>query len=213
MKTFDEFVLSWWNEYLENTTEETAKAIMENEFIGDEEAVDDYIPTPNCEAENCREWLSLQDDATRIYETFFGIEASKYYDNLPDTPTFLIDMFLQAARWFDCVDDTMPDFARDFCFEMASKAADYTEPKAYFEDLHKGGCQSGFVSMLIYNSDCKDIYINHIDDMEEYIEQIEENMGEPLKNRNRLPHYTFVCWVCFEELAFNIAQTLFPDEF
>lgn len=214
MKTFKEFVLSWWEEYLKSIDEATAKRIMENEFIGEEETADDYIPSPNLEAESCAEWLSLQDDADKIYTTFFGYgKTDCTYDKVPDTATFLADMFIQAARWYEYTDETAPDFARDFCFEMASRASGYTEVINYFKDLQHGGCQSGMVGMLIYNSDCKDIYVKHIDDMETYIEQIEEETGSPVKNKNRLPHYTFVCWVCFEELAYTIARSLFPDEF
>ena len=69
------------------------------------------------------------------------------------------------------------------------------------------------IGMLIYNSDCKEIYIEHIDDMEEFVKELESEMGEPIRNRDHLPHYTFVCWLCYEELAFRIARELFPDEF
>lgn len=213
MKTFDEYVLSWWKEYLNSIDGATAQHIMENEFLEKEEDISDYLAYDDCEVHTCKEWLALQDDALTIYKKFFGYGVNKTYRNLPTTESFLASLFNQAARWFDWSDDTQPDFAKDFTVEMANKAAGYTEPLTYFHDLSHGGCQSGMVGMLIYNSDCKRIYIEHIDDMEQYIEQVEEETGTPLKNDKGLPHYTFVCWVCFEELAFSIAQTLFPDKF
>lgn len=213
MKTFNEYVLSWWKKYLENSTEETARAIMENEFIGDEEGVDDYIPSPNCEAESCREWLALQDDAERIYKTFFGIEGSGCYDNLPDTETFLTDMFRDCAGWFDCCSEnsSLPSFVEDFVPDMAYHAQHYETPLGFFKDLQHG-CVSGMIDMLIYNIDCKRIYIKHIDDMEEYKEQIEGECG-PISNRHNAPHYTFMCWLCYEELGYQIGRALFPETF
>lgn len=213
IQTFDEFVLSWWNEYLSESTEENARAIMENEFLEADEDISDYLAYDNSEARTCRDWLMLQKDANYIYSKFFGYEVSKPYDNLPTTADFLVDLFIQAARWYDGNDDPAPDFARECCFEMAGKAEGYSDPLTYFNDLHRSGCASDMVSMFIYNTDCKQFYIEHIDDMEEYIEQIEEETGAAIKNRNKLPHYTFVCWVCFKELAFSIARSLFPDKF
>lgn len=213
MKTFDEYVLSWWKEFLNSIDNATAQHIMENEFLEKEEDISDYLAYDDCEVHTCKEWLELQDDALTIYKKFFGYGVNKTYHNLPTTESFLVDLFIQAARWYDWSDDEQPSFAREFCFEMAGKAAGYTEPMTYFSDLQHGGCQSGMVGMLIYNSDCKKIYIEHIEDMEQYIEQIEEETGAPLKNEKRLPHYTFVCWVCFEELGHTIAQQLYPDEF
>jgi hypothetical protein len=39
----------------------------------------------------------------------------------------------------------------------------------------------------------KEFYIKHIDEMEEYKENIEGCMGGPTQNRIRAPHYTFMC--------------------
>lgn len=199
---FSEFVLDWWNEFLDNADEDTLKRIMENEFVGEEETIDDYIPE---DAESVKEWLAIQDDAEKIYTTFFGYEATDcLYDNLPDTATFLADMFMQAA------DGELTNFQRDFILDMASHAEGYENPKGFFEALQHG-CQSGMIGMLIYNSDCKHIYVENIDDMEEYVADLEESLGEPIRPKEYIPHYTFVCWLCYEELGFSIARTLFED--
>ena len=211
LQTFDEHVLDWWSEFLSNTDEETAKRIMENEFIGEEETVDDYIPE---DAESCLDWLENQTDAVLIYKTFFGTEATdNVYDNLPDTQGFLTEIFMSCAGWYGEPDSaSKPSFAKNFVADMAYHAEDYDNPLGFFEDLQHG-CQSGMIPMLIYNSDCKDIYIEHIDDMEAWKEEEEESLGEPISNRDKIHHYVWMCWLCYEELGFQIARTLFPNEF
>jgi len=83
--------------------------------------------------------------------------------------------------------------------------------KSFFEDLQYGGCQSGIIGEFIYNSDCKDFYINHIDDLEEMREDLEEQLGESIQNRNRLPHYVFMVWLCFEEYCHNLYSNIFES--
>jgi hypothetical protein len=51
--------------------------------------------------------------------------------------------------------------------------------------------------------------VRHIDDMENFISDMEDEIGEPIANRYELPHYTFVCWVCYEELAYRIYTELY----
>ena len=84
--------------------------------------------------------------------------------------------------------------------------------KSYFEDLQRGGCMSGMVSEFIYNSDCKDFYIIYIDDLEEIKTDLEDSIGDPIKNRHELPHYTFVCWVAFEEYCYNLYNIIFEEQ-
>jgi len=81
--------------------------------------------------------------------------------------------------------------------------------KSFFEDLQKGGCQSGMIGQFIYHSDCKEFYIANIDELEEIKADLEEQIGEPIKNRLELPHYTFMCWLCFEEYCFNLYSNIF----
>ena len=83
--------------------------------------------------------------------------------------------------------------------------------KSYLEDLQKGGCMSGMVSEFIYNSDCKDFYIIHIDDLEEIKTDLEDSIGDPIKNRHELPHYTFVCRLAFEEYCYNLYNIIFDN--
>lgn len=83
--------------------------------------------------------------------------------------------------------------------------------KSFFNDLQHGGCSSGMIGEFIYNSDCKEFYIKHIDDLESMKEDLDEQLGEPVTNRQGLPHYTFLCWLCFEEYCYDLYRTIFES--
>ena len=103
-------------------------------------------------------------------------------------------------------------FFDSFIDDMAYHIQGYHDPKGFFQDLQQGGCQSGMIGMFIYNSDCKNFYVDHIDDLEDFKTSLEDEIGQ-LSNDNELPHYTFVCWMCYEEFAYWTARELFPDYF
>lgn len=83
--------------------------------------------------------------------------------------------------------------------------------KSFFEDLQHGGCISGMIGEFIYHSDCKEFYIKHIDGLENYKEELEEQLGEQIANRHSLPHYTFLCWLCFEEYCRELYTNIFEQ--
>lgn len=210
MKTFDEYVLNWWRNYLDNAEEHTLNTLMEN-HIGEGETIADYIPS---EAETPREWLKDNMQADEIYDRYFGYAKKEGLcpDNMPDTFQFVRDMLKENVAWPNGNESTQPSFVDDFIDNMAADIEGYDYPLGFFEDLQRGGCQSGMVGFLIYNLDCKRIYIEHIDDMEEWKNLMEDEMGA-IRNEQHLPHYTFMCWLCYEELAYSIARALYPDEF
>lgn len=109
-------------------------------------------------------------------------------------------------------------FAQSFIDIINRKAEDYDQQgeqknnlKGFFEDLGKGGCISGMIAEFIYHADCKNFYIEHIDDLEEFKRDLDDSIGEAVKNRHNLPHYTFICWLAFEEFAYNIYTNLFEN--
>lgn len=83
--------------------------------------------------------------------------------------------------------------------------------ESFFNDMQRGGCSSGMIGEFIYNSDCKEFYIKHIDDLESMKEDLDEQLGEPVTNRQGLPHYTFLCWLCFEEYCYDLYRTIFES--
>lgn len=81
--------------------------------------------------------------------------------------------------------------------------------KSFLEDLQHGGCISGMIGEFIYHSDCKAFYIKHLDDLEDIRKDLEDSFGENISNRNESPHYTFICWLCFEEYCYDIYRNNF----
>lgn len=84
----------------------------------------------------------------------------------------------------------------------------YDDAFGFFKDLQYGGCQSGMVGMFIYNSDCAKFYKRHCEDMEAFKEELEDEMGDNIPNRSQVPHYTFMCWLCYEETAHIVSEDL-----
>lgn len=112
-------------------------------------------------------------------------------------------------------EDVDRDLVNDFNAIILSKAQDYGKGKealkSFFDDLQRGGCISGLIGEFIYHSDCKAFYIKHIDALESYKEDLEEQMGEPIVNRHDSPHYTFMCWLCFEEYCYSLYREIFES--
>lgn len=105
-------------------------------------------------------------------------------------------------------------FCEAFIDIIVYKTEGYEDsPIGFFNDLQHGGCISGMIGDFIYNSDCKKFYIKHLDDLEEFKSNMEGEFEEPIQNRHKVPHYTFLCWLCFEEFCFTIGRHLYPDEF
>ena len=106
------------------------------------------------------------------------------------------------------------DFAPEFNTIIENKISGYdgntkAKLKSFFEDLQRGGCISGLIGEFIYHADCKAFYVAHIDDLEEMKQEMTEQMGEEIKDRHNLPHYTFLCWLCFEEYCYDLYNTIF----
>lgn len=210
IQTFNEYVLDWWHDFLDGATDKVCDGIMQS-WIGEEEHLSDYIPS---DASDSREWLQENvTDAEVIYTTFFGLDGSSPCDEIPSTSELLTKMFTQAVQWPSGDVDYTPTFTRDFIIDMINHTEDYSTPDGFFQDLAYGGCVSGMIGLLIYNSDCRKIYIEHIDDMETFKLELEDGLGEAIRNDKQLPHYTFMCWLCYEELARIIACNLFPEQF
>ena len=202
--TFHEYVTDWFHELVEQ--HESDKEWCEDLFsqLGYNEA--EYLD----EGETCYDFLMAMSDENEIYEALFGYEAKvKNLDDLPDTEGFLSAMFKEVGKQY--IKDYY--FAEELLEDMSEECDGYTNPIGFFQDLQQGGCGSGMIGMFIYNTDCRNFYVKNIDSMEEFVEEFEDELGCPIKNENRLPHYTFICWLCYEELAYRIARELWDDKF
>lgn len=203
--TLKEYVLDWFHQ------------LVEEHYTDKEWQADLFHQLGYNEAEYLDEGVSIYDfllemsDENEIYESLFGYSAKvKDLDDLPDTYGFLKDMFYEVGK--DLIKKY--DFAEVLLQDMAEFGDSYVNPIGFFEDLQNGGCQSGMIGMFIYNNDCKRFYIDHIDDMDSFVEDLGEELGEPVTPGSDVSHrYVWVCWLCYEELAFKIARELWEDKF
>lgn len=201
--TFKEYVLDWFHQ------------LVERHYTGKEWQADLFHQLGYNEAEYLDEGVSIYDfllgmsDENEIYEALFGYEAKvKALDDLTDTEGFLTRMFQEVGKGYI----KEYDFANELLEDMAGRCLNYANPAGFFQDLQYGGCASGMIGMFLYHSDCKNFYINYIDSMEYFVEELEDELGSPIKNETKMPRYTFICWVCYEELAFRIANELWNGE-
>jgi len=111
-------------------------------------------------------------------------------------------------------DDTDFSFVDDFNTIIKDKVEQYdgsdkAKLKAFLEDLQHGGCQSGMIGDFIFHQDCKEFYIKHLEDLEAYFEDLEENLGCPIENKQKIFRPTFICRVSFEEYCYTLYVNVF----
>ena len=203
--TLKEYVLDWFHQLVEEhyTDKEWQADLFHQLGYNEDEYLDEGV--------SIYDFLLEMSDENEIYESLFGYSAKvKDLDDLPDTYGFLKDMFYEVGK--DLIKKY--DFAEVLLQDMAEFGDSYVNPIGFFEDLQNGGCQSGMIGMFIYNNDCKRFYIDHIDDMDSFVEDLGEELGEPVTPGSDVSHrYVWVCWLCYEELAFKIARELWEDKF
>lgn len=156
------------------------------------------------------DYLQTMDDVDFIYTSLFGGNSCVLVDDLPSTEDFAVKMLADTAADLGL---SKYDFMGAFLADMAEHIENYNTPLGFFKDLSYGGCASGLIGMFVYNSDCKEFYINHIDSMEDFKQDWENMIGEPVKNTKDLPHYTLLCWFCYEQVGYEIGRALFPKVF
>lgn len=107
-------------------------------------------------------------------------------------------------------------YSKEFIDIVIRKTEDYDRNgefidnlKSFLEELRYGGCISGMISEFIYNSDTKEFYINHLDDLESFLDDLEDGIGERIENKHELPRYTFLVWLAFEEFCNNLYNRIF----
>lgn len=193
MKKFYELLKEHTLLYLEELTEDKRLAIVKEISKGDfdengKETPIEYIE--NTDAESL--WKDLHND----------ILSYALYDILIE---MLKDVWHQTYNYSYL-------FMEEFIQDIATRMLDYDEPESYFSYVLNNGCKSGIVPMFIYNDDCKKFYIKHIDAMEDFKQNIEKELGEYIYNEDRLPHPTFICWLCYEEFIYRLNDILFNEQ-
>ncbi len=104
--------------------------------------------------------------------------------------------------------------------EVLNSYNDYDDIESYFDDLFQGGCQSGFVSGLIYYVDTLKFYKKHKEEINELLTEsmdstgcsMSELFGDKFDNNDPLVMDTnnmnLLAWFAFEETARNLANEL-----
>lgn len=212
MNTFSDYVTSWFHKFLKKHEDEEGfdlsllNALLE---LKDNETANDFLDSDSTPLD-----CLLSMEAAEIYPKFFGYDRvqglGKMFPDIPDTEKFLRRAFLNALEDLQYADFS---FSREFAEDMASIASGYSDPSNFFVDLQHGGCQSGMTGMFIYDSDCLAFYGKHANSLENFKENLEEEMGTEIHNTSDVYHYTWICWLCYEELGHQIAQYLWPDKF
>ena len=194
MAKFEEYVLNWFKKLVEGHKEDKKWLEQMTSELGLE-----------CDGDFYKFLMGL-DKANWLYCKIFGWSTQiGPIDGLPDAKSFLTHLFEEAVEKYSFTDTMIED--------MAAHCLGYDNPKGFFQDLQYGGCASGMVGMFVYNDDCKKFYIEHIEDLETFRREFEDEIGGLTENKRELPHYTFVCWLCYEMLADKIAYYLWEDEF
>lgn len=103
-----------------------------------------------------------------------------------------------------------------FCDEVCDMFVDHTVGMGYekigdfFDDLTRGGCASGIIGELIYYSDIKDFYIRHMDDIEDYIVDLEDEFGDRIRLDS--PRYNSAAWLVVDMCGSSIEEIV-PEKF
>ena len=206
---FEEYVTSWFHEYVENHKDD--EGLMLSLFNAiclrkEDEPLSNWLG----EDETFYDWLLMNCSADEIYSSLFGFSGGGCFDDMPDTEGFIKRMLKDVCTELNLNEY---DFVAEFVEDMTYNITNYDNPLGFFQDLQKGGCASGMVGMLIYNSDCLALYGKYANDMEEFREELEEEIGSPINRDRNIRHYVWICWLCYEELAYKIARYLFEDDF
>ena len=205
---FEEYVTSWFHEYIENHKDnEDLILSLFNAICPREEgdSLSDWLD----EDQTICDWL-MDCSAEDIYSSLFGWSSVGCFDGMPDAEGFVAEMLKDTCKRLDLY---RYEFTDEFIEDMACHITNYDNPLGFFQDLQKGGCISGMIGMLIYNSDCLALYGKYANDMEEFREELEDEIGSPIKRDRNIYHYVWICWLCYEELSYKIARYLFEDEF
>ena len=73
----------------------------------------------------------------------------------------------------------------------------FEEVKSFIEDIRNYGCVNGMAGELIYYDDIKKFYIENMDEIQDYINEL---INQGIYSINEL-HYNEIVWTTFEGIA------------
>jgi hypothetical protein len=80
----------------------------------------------------------------------------------------------------------------------------FEEVRGFMEDLRSNGCVSGMIGELIYYSDTKKFFIENIDEIQDYVNEL---MLEHVYSINELD-INEISWIVFESIANEYFYTI-----
>lgn len=89
---------------------------------------------------------------------------------------------------------------------LLDRMSDYDNPLLALEEISTHGCASGVLPAFTYYSDTKEFYMRHMEDVEEYITDLGEEMGEPIMLSD--PHYNSATWLVAEQCAYYASEEI-----
>lgn len=90
---------------------------------------------------------------------------------------------------------------------------------AYIKDVANHGCIGGTCRGLIYYTDTHEFYNKHAEEIDQILEDMSEQMGEPYnitENMQRLGQSdlrNFLAWLAYEVTAQEILREIDPDNY
>ena len=97
-------------------------------------------------------------------------------------------------------------FSSDMQTVLLDHMAKYDNPVDGVEEISTHGCASGVLSDFVYYSDTKEFYTKHIDDIEDFIYDLEDDLGESIRLDH--PRYNSAVWLVTEESARLVSDSL-----
>ena len=92
----------------------------------------------------------------------------------------------------------------DILINHIEDCENFEEVRNFMEDLRSYGCVSGMIGELIYYSDTKKFFIENLDEIQDYVNEL---IQERIYSINELD-YNEIVWVVFEGIANEFFYTI-----
>ena len=155
-----------------------------------------------------RDLQDLLDDMQWCKNELQKLTDTGYY-HLGFTPA---DYFNEAvmkealSRTFEETGLADRSFSADMQEILLDHMSRYDNPVTGVEEISTHGCASGVLSDFVYYSDTKEFYTKHIDDIEDFIYDLEDDLGESIRLDH--PRYNSAVWLVTEESARLVSDSL-----
>lgn len=199
---FKEYMLQWFHVLVEDHKED-------NTWCNNLFKVLKFTPRNLRKTQTVYEFLISLNDEYRIYDKLFVKDNHKIViEDLPIRYDFICGMLKKAGEDFI----GKYDFAAEVIESMAWDCDWYKFPDVFFREFrYKNGNDMKFriVGKFGCDYDCKKFYLEHIDSLEKYKEDIEIEYACRIHNNEEVPHCTFICQLAYKQIAAELDERLY----